>query len=162
MRRFAFILAFLASACGFHPVLQARPEGKAVPAEMSHIMVSGIPNRSGQILRNLLIDRFGKTADNPTYILDITLAENIVNLGLKKDATATRAWLYLTSSFTLTRKSDGEILLHGPARASASYNILDSGYGSYITENDARKQALAVLSEGITRRLALHFDRHAP
>ncbi len=161
MRRRAILFALLLSGCGFHPVLQARPSG-AVPQEMARIEVSSIPDRSGQVLRNLLAERFGPAREAPAYILDVTLSETISSLGLKKDATATRAWLYLTATFTLSRKDSGDMLLHGPVRANASYNILDSGYGSHVTESDARRQALAVLADGIARRIALHFDRRAP
>jgi len=160
MRVLAFISALLIAACGFHPVLQSR-QG-AVPAEMARIEVSLIPNRSGQMLRNLLMDRFGKSRENPLYRLDIVLTESISSLGLRKDATATRAWLNLGATFTLTETATGTVLLQGPAQANGSYNILDSGYGSFVTENDARKQAIAVLADNIATRLALHFDRQHP
>ena len=152
MKRF-MILAVLGTlaACGYQPVAT-----QTVTTQLSGIEVANLPDRSGQQLRLLLTDRLqGSGATAPLYRLEVGFNERRRDLGLQKDATATRAQLTLRAEYKLIRLSDGATAAKGDVRSVASYNILQSPYGSLITEKDARSRALAELADSITRRLSL-------
>ena len=67
-------LAGMTAGCGFHPVYGEGQPGKAA---LAAVFVNIIPNRSGQLLRQALQERFGndsgtwslRSADNPAVQL---------------------------------------------------------------------------------------------
>ena len=54
---------------------------------------------------------------------------------------------------------DGAVLYRGESQAINSYNILQSPFATYVSENDARKRGLRVVSEEIRLRLAAFLTR---
>lgn len=147
---FALTVIGLLAACGYTPV--AAP---AVTKALTGIEVANLPDRPGQQLRLLLIDRLhGGGASPAAYRLEIGFTESQRDLGLQKDDTTTRGQLTLNADYKLVRISDGVEATKGHVRSTASYNILQSPYGSLVTQTDARDRALTELADSITRRLS--------
>ncbi|MCB9988108.1 MAG: hypothetical protein H6868_02100 [Rhodospirillales bacterium] len=164
-RYFAFAgVLFVLSACGFSPMYGSHSamESAAVSGQMDRIYIDNIKDRSGQFLRNALIDRFyksGRPAD-PLYTLEIKpVEERITDLDITKTSDATRAQLRLDTEMTLVDKTTGETLLKRELMAMTSFNILEGRFTTRVSERNARENALNDLARQIELQLALYFDR---
>ncbi len=154
--RVAIILAAVLAAvagCGFRPLHGA--SGGGARDQLATVRITQIPDRVGQKLHNLLLDRLTPTGPpaTPHYVLSVSLREARQTLAIRKDETATRANLTLTAGFTLRRLDRDETYV-GTAMSTNSYNILESEFATLSAEIDARDRALRVLAEEIRTRVA--------
>lgn len=154
------------SACGFSPVYgtYSGTHNAAVASSLDSIYIDTIPDRSGQKLRNILMDQFYQTGRkdiaNAGYRLHISgLGESIYGLGIAKDATATRSQIKLTTVFTLSRLNDpeGKALISRTVEAISSFDTLASEYTTLVTEDDARDQVIHDMADQISTLLELYF-----
>jgi LPS-assembly lipoprotein len=147
----------LLPGCGYQPLYGANtPAAQQLPL----VQVNNIPDRLGQQLRNSLIDRFyrdGRPA-SPEYTLDVSLVPSVYKLGIALDDSATRAELNLAANYTL-RNMQGAAVFTGSTTAVTNFNILRSQYATLIGEQDAYDRSVAQVSEDITRRISLFFNR---
>jgi LPS-assembly lipoprotein len=147
----------LLPGCGYQPLYGANtPAAQQLPL----VQINNIPDRLGQQLRNRLIDRFysdGRPA-SPEYTLDISLVPSVYKLGIALDDSATRAELNLAANYTL-RNMQGAAVFTGSTTAVTNFNILRSQYATLIGERDAYDRSVAQVSEDITRRVSLFFNR---
>jgi len=162
---FALVLALFPAACGFEPVYGSGTSSPAAVA-LNVIDIKNIPDRSGQKLRNELMDRFyrdGRPAD-PRYALVVEpVYEAIYELGIAKDATSSRAQMRQSTKIALYDNDalpGSKPLFTRQFTATASYNTLGSQYTTLVTEEDARDQALRALADQITTALELYFARN--
>ncbi len=149
--------------CGFTPMYGG---GKAarheVQSKLSDIRIENIPNREGQYLRNLLIDRFfaENRQQNASYSLTFTpIQENKYELDVTKNANATRAELRQTTTFNLIDTKTGKSVLSRTLLASTSYNVLSSQFTTRVSEDDARLNALNDLARQAEQQIVLYFER---
>lgn len=150
------VAAVTVSGCGLKP-LYSRQAGGA-PENLSAISVERIPDRVGQKLHNLLLDRLNPKgpAAKTRYVLTVKVNESQQNLGVQKDAFATRANLTLSANFTLALTGDsGRDAFHGVASSTNSYNILRSEFATLNARNDARDRALREIADEIRSRVAV-------
>ena len=160
-------MVFLIAGCGFEPMygttrFQAPDTDQiALESKLAQIEIENIPNREGQFLRNLLIDRFyqnGKPAQ-PQYRLSIaTLRESISDLDITKESDSTRAQLRLDTAMTLIDSATGEAILTRNLRAIGSYNILTSEFSTRVSENSTRENVLNDLARQIELQIALFLE----
>lgn len=169
--RLALILTFATLAitlagCGLQPVYGDYANGgknAPVAKAFDSIYIDSIPDRTGQKLRNLMMDRMYKNGRvekaNAQYRLSIQgVTERIYGLGIAKDATATRSQIKLSTGFTLTRIDDPATpLLQREISAVSSFNQLASDYTTLVTEEDARDQTINDLGQQIMVLLELYF-----
>lgn len=155
------------AACGFTPVYGTHAGGGNAPvaAALDSVYIDTIPERSGQKLRNLLIDRMvadGRMGGTDSaYRLTVGgIGESIYGIGIAKDATATRSQIKLTTSLVLRDARDpaGPAILTRPISAVASFNQLSSQYTTLVTEDDARDQAIRQLADQVVTQLELYFS----
>jgi LPS-assembly lipoprotein len=152
------------SACGFHTVYGDHgAAGKpSAAAQLASVSIDIIPDRIGQMLRNYLIDRFYQDNGRPVsagYRLSVVLRSTKEDLGIQKDATATRSRLHVMADYQLIDAKTSKTLYRTSSRAIVSYDISEAQYSTMVTEQDAYDRALTELAEEITTRLALYFDR---
>lgn len=130
-------------------------------SDLSATKVNLIEDRTGQQLRNALVEEFapGGAAQSPRYLLDVKLQESKSTLAIRLDETTSRAVLELQAAFTLRRASDGQVLYDGLSRATTSYNVVNSDFATVSAEADARRRAVRVLGEDIKLRVASFFNQ---
>lgn len=147
--------AATAAACGFQP-LYGKSGGGDVTV-LSAIQVDQIPDRAGQKLRNLLLERLspkGQTRQ-AIYTLKVKLTESKRELAIRKDETATRANLVITANFQLIDKRKAQRgTFTGVTSSTNSYNVLQSDFATLSAERDARDRALRTIAEEIRLRVA--------
>lgn len=130
-------------------------------AGLEDIKVAIIPNREGQILHNLLLDRLNPTgrSANAKYQLNTTLKEGTKQLGYTRRYEATRANLTLVAEFTLTELATGKTVYKGRSRAVGSYNINTSNYQTDVSADDARRRASREVADDMKLRIAAALGR---
>lgn len=147
----------LLAGCGFEP-LHGRPEqGNQTTTRLGQISVPVIPDRLGQLLRNELTSQLTPLGPprRPAYVLNVEVREVKQELGVRKDATATRANLIITASFDLTDSQTNEKLFRGTVRSINSYNILDEDFATLSAEANARRRGTRELATEIGTRLGI-------
>jgi len=157
--RRTFLVGSLASlaGCGFQPLYGDRDYGAAGGEDLAAVKVNTIPDRSGQILHNYLLDRInphGRPA-TPLYALDIQLTEQKSNVGIIKDSTATLAQLGNTASYTLYDLKKRAPAQSGRSRSFTSYTIGQSQFATLAAEKDARERTLREIADDITTKVAV-------
>lgn len=165
-KRLIAVIAVLAvlplAGCGFKPMYTVQKGGDSLSRDFGNIEISNIPDREGQVLRNLLIDRLytrGRQAST-RYVLDMTPVKiKSKNLGIRKTATATFTQIYVSTNLTLTDRFTGEKVLERELTTVNSYNILNSQYATIVSERAAQEQALKEIAENAVTQIALYFNR---
>jgi LPS-assembly lipoprotein len=155
-------LAVFLSACGFSPVYGPHSDSAPVTESLGQILITNIPDRQGQMLKNHLIDRLyvhGRPS-SPDAKLDVSLHSTEVDLGVQKDATASRRQYNLWADYVL-RSMDDHQLAKGTAHSVVSYSKLDAQYGTVMTEKNAQERATTEVGEQIVNRLSLYYAERA-
>lgn len=143
------------AGCGFRPLYGK--SGGSDAAALSTIQINQIPDRIGQKLRSLLLERLAPKgpARRTDYTLSVTLKEAKRELAIRKDETATRANLVITAKFSLTaRRRPARGSFTGTAASTNSYNVLQSEFATLSAEKDARDRALNTIADEIRLRVA--------
>ena len=158
MRYLIPVFCLLLAGCGFSPVYGSHGRNEPVSEALNSVSVANIPDRQGQVLRNHLIDRmyFKGRPEKPASALEVTLRSNEYDLGIQKDATASRRVLNLWADYVL-RANDGKELIKGKAHSSVSYSKLEAQYGTLAAKENAQKRAINEVGEQIVNRLSVYF-----
>ncbi len=148
------------AACGFHPLYGERSPASISAPELAAVQIDIIRNREGQLVRNSLLDKMRPRggAQKELYRLAIALSMGRESFGIRTDDTATRSSMTMVASYVLSDIATGEPLLTASSRAVSSYNILDSDFATYISENDAMRRTAVDLSEEIKTRIAIFLS----
>lgn len=135
-------------------------DGASVRSEQAAIFIDEIPNREGQLLRRVLLNRLTPAGEpvNPHYRLSVSLSNaTISEQGVRKDNLATRYEMSYTGKYTLTSYPDGEKLLSGRTGARASYDVQKSPYASHAAEEAMKDRVMRILGDDIALRLATYL-----
>lgn len=145
--------------CGFKPMYgRSSTTGRSdVRDALAHVRISPIPDRQGQRLRQILREKFASDGEASPFELDIRLAQNIQELGVRRDSTTSRANLIFTANLTV--RENGDVAFVDNVRSVVSYNILDDQYGTVSSQSDAEDRALRQIGEEIKTRLGIFLDR---
>ena len=149
----------LLGACSVEPLYGSRT-GKARGGGAAAIEIAPIKDRVGHIVRNHLIDALtprGQPA-HPDYRLTLSVEQHKTPILIQLDDHATRFNLTLRARFSLADR-DGAVVYWDSARATGSYNVVDSGFATVTAERDAAEEAARVLSEEILTLILLHLRR---
>ena len=164
MIRYVSLMAVLIlSACGFSP-MYGENQNASVKSQFDQIDIAIIPDRSGQYLRNALIDRLYNNGypTAPRYQLTVApIREKISDFDITAESEATRQQIKLITSMRLIDQQTGESVLTRALTAVTSNNILESEFSTLITEQSARDAALNNLARQIERQLALYLTSGA-
>ena len=147
------------TACGFQPLYGERNDNAGTRDALSKIEINSIADRLGQQVHNYLLDRISPLGkpDSPLYSLDVKLNLSRQDLGISRDATATRAKLILSATYLLVDKKNSKQLFLGSTQTANSFTIVDSEFANLSAENDAIDRAAREVSDSIRLRLALYF-----
>jgi len=135
--------------------------GRAAPnvaiTEFQKIRVGIIPDRLGLELRNELVAQLNIQGEpkSPRYDLKVTLEEQEQHLGIRKDATASRANLIIRAKYALI--DDGVTVYNNSVQSIASYNILTAVYATLAAKKDAQSRGVREISNVMSTQLAAYF-----
>jgi len=160
-------LAAALAGCGFRPLYATPQADDAVSLELAAVYVGPIgeneERRTGQILRNELIDRLtAGVGPRPTrFELMIVLDQQTSALQIQTTDTVTRYNLILRAHVTLLDATSGAILYETVARSTGSYDVVEEEYSTLVAEQETARDAARDLSTTIATLLALYFERSA-
>lgn len=159
----AVTLALALSGCGFSPLYGQRgiAAAPAVTDSLTQVLIRPLADRQGQKLRQILREQLQPRgmAERPAYDLEIHLTNRIEEIGVRRDATSSRANFILTANFYLNEGASR--LLSDRVQAIVSYNILDEQYATVASQADAENRAIRRVGEEIKARLAVYFRERA-
>ncbi|HTI87911.1 MAG TPA: LPS assembly lipoprotein LptE [Alphaproteobacteria bacterium] len=154
-----FALTLAVAGCGYHPLYgtQAR---SASTTELGSVYVGPIANRDGQILRNFLIEQLNENEQpgNPTHTLTVNLQIQSTGIALSRDNTTSRTSITAVAAFTLVAAATNKPVLNSRARATTSYDVLQSDYATLVSREDAVNRTLREVSDEMRTRLAVYFS----
>lgn len=147
-----------ASACGFEP-LYARKDNGSVVDDLAAVRVDLIPDRSGQILRNYLLDDLNPRGQSATaaYVLSIRVTEPRQEVGLQRNDTVTRYAYGVSATFSL-RDNRGVAVMSGSSASGTSFEISDSEFATISNQASARDRLMQQISSDIREQLAVYFN----
>src|SRR5216684_634238 len=135
---------------------RCRSTASCEPA-LATIKVLPIKDRIGQMLEMSLRESFNPRgiAVDPRYTLSVTLAVSRFDLGIQRDASATRGRVDVYATIQLADAQSGKAVYNSRAQSTSSFNILDDAYAAQVAEDDARARTVRDLSDEIRTRMAL-------
>lgn len=154
------LLALGPVGCGFAPMYaKNQSQSNPVIAELAGIRVAGIEDRSGQILRNALVQRITPLGEpaHSTHSLNVKLTSAQESLAERSDGKASLGRTFITANFQLVDYQSEKPLFSGNSRSIVSYRLLGPRYGSTAVEREAEERALTDLAEDIRAQVATYF-----
>jgi hypothetical protein len=165
----AALIMGLLTACGFHSVYGQHVNDKTGDTDsvmLASVKIDTIPGRLGQEFKQDLEDVINpgdSISATPAYRLSVALASSESAIGVSRDGTVSRYNVYINSTYTLTRISDGQQVTAGAINQVSSYdNLINDYFSTYVADADATKRGVMELAEMYRTRLVAYFDVGAP
>ena len=135
--------------------------GPAVTQEMAAISIDPIDDRLGQLVRNALLDRVTPMGSprEPIYRLKVRVTEEREDVGLRQDASVTRANYRLNGQFQLVEIATDTPLMTGNTWTATAYDVVQQDFSTVVAQRDAERRLAVELAEEIRTRLAIYFGR---
>lgn len=148
--------------CGFEPLMGQAAHPK-VQSEMERIRVANIPDRSGQILRNHLLDALSpRSVQGPeSYTLTVQLYEPRREVAIRRDDTASRLGYVASATFAL-RDKDSRTVFSGSSTSETTYEVTNSEFATLSSHASARDRVLQEVSADIRQQIAMFLAGKAP
>lgn len=154
MRVLITSMALLVGACGFQP-MYAQPGGTAAIGPVS---IGEIEGKAGHVLRTELTRMLAvENTGAPPMTLDVTLSEQVSQLGIRRDESATRAELRLIANYVLTPPPGQGQVMRGSVYTVVNYEIPTAAFGEIAAQDDARERAAETLAQRFRAELALRM-----
>jgi len=161
-RRAALALAAAAAlaGCGLRPLYGDGGADSGTKARLAAVEIGIIGERTGQILRNRLIDRFyGGTGPLPyTHELNVALTVTEARAGIRIDDTATRRLLTGVARMRLVEKGTDAVVYSAVVRTTSSFPFQEAQYGVLVARDAAVDDLMTALGDQIATRVAIALE----
>ncbi len=118
-------VALALAGCNLAPVYSGG-SASAPAVLMSQVEIPPIPDRSGFLVRQALIDRFGSAAAAPRYRLEVELDDQILAFGVRGDNSAARERRTLRARYRLVEIATNAVLVDATAGSDAGIDRVSS------------------------------------
>ena len=148
------------TGCGFTPLYgdHGTASSPDVRDALATVSIGSLPNREGVKLRQVLRETLQPSGlAKPVYDLRVDFTSTVQELGIRPDATSSRANLIMSASFNLWE--GGKQVFGDRVQSVVSYNILDDQYATVASQADAENRGIKQIGESIKTRLAVYFHR---
>jgi LPS-assembly lipoprotein len=147
-------LALSLSACGLRPLYGGGASGP-VAQSLQSIEVAPIGGRAGWLVRTALEDRLGGgSGGTPRYRLEVTLDDQIIGFGVRRDDAETRERRTLRARYRLVEAGRGTVVLDATAGSDAGIDVVSSEYATVAAEQSALERLSHEVADQIVTRLA--------
>lgn len=165
MSRRAVLLVALAlsvSGCGLRPLYGGGSAGPVAQALQS-VEVAPIGGRGGWLVRTALEDRLGtRKGEAHRYRLEVTLDDQIIGFGVRRDDAETRERRTLRARYRLVEADKGTVVLDATAGSDAGIDVVSSEYATVAAEQTALERLSSEVADQIVARLAQFASRGGP
>lgn len=127
------------------------------------IFIDEIPEHTGQILRETLMNRLSPHGNTTSakYRLTVSIGSpSISSQGVRKDNFATRYQMTYTAKYTLKAYPSGKVLTKGSVTERASYDVMVSPYSSDSAEETMKERLMKILGDSVSLRIAAYLEQH--
>jgi LPS-assembly lipoprotein len=155
------------AACGFRPVYGPSAAGKdgAAATALAEISVGLIPERTGQLLRLALQERFERAGIAAAHRYDLVVGFSLNSEALAVQPDSTQTWVRVAGVATyslLAQDPSRATVTSGSARSVDGYNLYDQQYFAADQETDAVQRRVAqAVADQIALQLASFFAKRA-
>ena len=152
----------LLSACGFQPLYAKRSNNNGEITTTNKLLASvkieSIKNRQGQILHNMLLDRFSFQQYNiaKKYKLSTTIKISTKGLGVKSDDSTSRNKLTVVAKFKLV---GAKKIREFSISQVSGYSKTEAEYPTMVAEQDAIKRNLREIANDAKIRVAIYLEQ---
>lgn len=153
-------VALSLSGCGLHPLYYGGSSG-TVAASLRDIEVGPMEGKAGWLMTSALRDRLHAGAGRPRYRLDVTLDDQIIGLGVRRDDSVSRERRTLRARYQLVALDSGTVVLDATAGSDAGIDVVNSEYASIAAENTALERLSEIVADQMVARLAIYAQRTA-
>ncbi len=159
------LAAPLVAGCGFQPVYApaAGQADSAAASGLAEINVGLIPERTGQLLRNALQERFERSgvAVARRYDLAVAYQFSAEAIGIQQDYSSSRLRFIGLANFTFTAQDPSRTTLtSGVARSADGVNMFDNQFFAADQETEMVQRRIAeALADQIALQLAIYFHK---
>lgn len=152
-------LPLVTYGCGFEPMLAVRDNGTSVAQDFAKVRVGYIENRSGQVLRNDLLEALNPRGEStqPQYTLVIRIEEPQQNLAFQRNNSVSFVNYTVIAYWTLVDNNSGANVYSASSASSLPYAISNSQYATAVSAQDARDRVVLDISQDIRNQLAKFF-----
>ena len=148
----------LLTACGFKP-MHAPASLSGTSGMYENVAVTSEGNdKIDFLIKQALRDRMG-AQNNSLYTLNIDSKVQRRTLGISEDDVASRYDIALTTSYTLTERKTGDIVLRDRVSAVSTFASPRDPYGTISAEDNATEQVSSEAADRIIVRLATYFEK---
>lgn len=152
------LFALALTGCGLRPMYAGGSNG-IVARSLAVIAVAPIPERSGWLMRNALVERLGGERTDVTHRLEVELDDDISGFGIRGDRAVTRERRTLRARYRLVEIATGQVVLDATAGSDAGIDVVSSPYATVAAEQTALERLAAVVADQMVARLALYVSR---
>ena len=124
---------------------------------MTKVEIAAIPDRSGFLVRQALVNRFGTVVADPRYRLEVELDDQILAFGVRGDNSAARERRTLRARYRLVEIATNAVVVDATAGSDAGIDRVSSNYAVVAAETTALER----LSTEIARQIAARIARYA-
>jgi LPS-assembly lipoprotein len=161
--RAAALLAIAAAAlggCGMRPLYGGGPQG-SVRQTLTAVEVAPIAGQNGWLVTNALRDRLAGAdgSASPRYRLQVTLDDEIIGLGVRRNDTITRERRTLRARYQLVDLANGGVVVDATAGSDAGIDVVSSEYATIAAEQSALERLSGIVADRIVARIALYAQR---
>jgi len=153
-RKLYLLLAtFTLAGCNLAPVYSGGSASAPV-VMMTQVEIPLVPDRSGFLVRQALIDRFGTTTTTPRYRLEIELDDQILAFGVRGDNSAARERRTLRARYRLVIIATNSVVVDATAGSDAGIDRVSSNYAVVAAETTALERLSVEIADQIAARIA--------
>jgi LPS-assembly lipoprotein len=157
----AVLACLVVSGCGFEPLLGRSQSAYETQESLAAIRIPPLNDRSGQILRNALLDQLtplGQPA-KPRFVLSIRLTEPRQTLLLRRDDIISRSSYSAQAAFEL-RDTEGRLIFSGGSVFTTDYEIASSEYATRVSLEDARDRVMVLVATDIRSQITQRLKQN--
>ena len=158
----ALLLCLTLAACGtYRPLYGTGPDGTSVAGSLSAMSVAEQHTRSGQLLRNELLDGT-HSGTQQRFSLKLDVTERIIYVAGLSSSSATRRRFNLTAHFDLFDSGSSRSVTAGDSFSNVEFDTVNVPVADLQAEDAARSRAAKELGQDIRLRLATFLATQKP
>jgi LPS-assembly lipoprotein len=157
LRLLVLVPALLAlGGCALSPVYGGG-SASAPASLLADVAIAPIPDRAGFMVRQALVEQFGRSVETPRYRLEVALDDQITAFGVRGDSSAARERRTLRARFRLVEAATNVVVVDDTAAADAGIDRVSSNFAVVAAETTALER----LSIDVARQISARLARYA-
>jgi len=152
--QFFLLSSLLVTACGFQPL---HGNGSESSVNLSQVTIPEQLDRTGQLIRNEILQLSRSSGKSAVYRLNFTKKENETSLIVSSNSGVNRKSLQLSVDYTLIRISNGKVVHKGTTFSNVAFDRTSTPFADYQARIDATERAAKEVGYDIRTRISAYL-----